>query len=337
LTNISAALGASANAAQGSGSAPAEQALQGTPSQSTASNSPTTQTVAGAAASQPAGTILSSTSGPGAIGGKVDQSQSGATTAPDNPAGPATTKGGDFGNPSPTPAPQAATPPVPAAGASDSAAHSQPGQSPATQAPADTANRSPAIAQPAAPFTPLATHKTATEWVISAHVSKDKIARLSGRDMIATPAIKAAAAANVAVMAVAAGDPEIMAFGYLMPDGSIQVRLAQGQPGDVMYKAHPSGPGKVIFGIHGHPDDAVGMVDDPSKDDGFGDTDALFKRGIPMATVFRGQIGWHEMVKGQLTFTAPTGAFADSQRQSIQSNLNWSQDKFLKPKPKKVK
>jgi hypothetical protein len=46
---------------------------------------------------------------------------------------------------------------------------------------------------------------------------------------------------------------------------------------------------------------------------------------------------WHEMAKGPLIFTAPRGAFADDQLHSIQGNLNWSQGKFLKPKPKKAK
>jgi len=303
------------------------------PSGNSASNPPTAS-AAGATAGQRDGTIRPPVAGADAIQNGVNPLQAGARTAPGNAGASTTPESGEFGNPPPASTPPAATQPVPAVKTNDGTAHPSTGQNPAPKA---QTGASPASAQPAPLFTPLKTHKTATDWVISAHVGKGKITRLSGQDMIATPAMRAAAAANVAMMAVAAGHHEVMAFGYLMPDGSIQVRLVQGKPGDVMYTGHPSGPGTVIFGIHGHPYDSVGMVDDPSKNGDFGDTDALFKRGIPMATVFRGQIGWHEMVKGQLTFTAPTGAFADDQLQSIQTNLNVSQEKFLKPKPKKVK
>jgi hypothetical protein len=79
--------------------------------------------------------------------------------------------------------------------------------------------------------------------------------------------MRAAAAANIAKLKVAAGGKEVMAFGYLMPDGRIEVRLAEGTAGNLKFSGHPSGPGKVIFGIHGHPSDdgSDGMVDDPGK------------------------------------------------------------------------
>ncbi|MEO6214614.1 MAG: hypothetical protein ABIO86_01170 [Sphingomonas sp.] len=259
-----------------------------------------------------------SDSGAGGIDSRFDQPQAASGAAP------AMAKPGEPSNASPTRA----------AGTNSKAA--QP-QAPAAQMPAGNGQAQQPGAPSAAPFVPLKTHKTTTHWVISADIGPKKLGRLSGRDVVATPAMKAAAAANIALMAVAAGHDEVMAFGYLMPDGSIQVRPVAGKAGDAMYTGRPSGPGKPIFGIHGHADDAVGMVDSPSKNGGFGDTDALFKRGIPMATVYKGQIGWHEMVKGQLTFTAPIGAVPRDEAWSLRNNLNVSQEKFLKPKQKKAK
>jgi hypothetical protein len=68
------------------------------------------------------------------------------------------------------------------------------------------------------------------------------------------------------------------------------------------------------------------MVDAPSKNSGYGDRQSLTLRTpMPMATVSHGQVGWHEIQNGQLTFTAPVGAVTESQRISIQKNLNAEQ------------
>ena len=46
------------------------------------------------------------------------------------------------------------------------------------------------------------------------------------------------------------------------------------------------------------------------------------------ATVFKGQVGWHEMVGGQLQFSYPQGSLNDKQTEAIQSNLNVEQPYF---------
>ncbi|MES2452517.1 MAG: hypothetical protein V4610_18350 [Pseudomonadota bacterium] len=179
------------------------------------------------------------------------------------------------------------------------------------------------------------TSSTRDEWVIAARVEAKDVPRLARRTIVATPEMKTAAAVNVGKLKVNASEKEILAFGYLMPDGRIEVRVARGKPGDLTYRGRPSGPGKVLFGIHGHPSDdgSDGMVDAPSKNHGYGDTDALFKSSIPMATVYNGKIGWHEMVEGQLIFTAPRGIVSAQQRRSLQNNLDRSQQLFLTETP----
>ncbi|WCM27195.1 hypothetical protein NDN01_24965 [Sphingomonas sp. QA11] len=179
------------------------------------------------------------------------------------------------------------------------------------------------------------TLRTRGEWVIAAKVEAKDLPRLARRTIVATPEMKTAAEANIGNLKVNAGEEEILAFGYLMPDGRIEVRVARGKAGNLTYRGRPSGPGKVLFGIHGHPsgDGSDGMVDAPSENDGYGDTDALFKRSIPMATVYNGKIGWHEMVEGQLIFTAPQEIVSAQQRRSLQGNLDRSQQLFLTEAP----
>jgi hypothetical protein len=52
-----------------------------------------------------------------------------------------------------------------------------------------------------------------------------------------------------------------------------------------------------------------------------------------MATVYNGKIGWHEMIKGQLIFTAPREIVSTQQRQSLQENLTKSQPLFFLTQP----
>lgn len=78
------------------------------------------------------------------------------------------------------------------------------------------------------------------------------------------------------------------------------------------------------------------MLDNPDdpKSEGYGDAHSLWKLGIPVATVYNGQIGWHELRGGQLLFTAPKGAFTSGQQSGMQDRVNREQGKFLNPKPK---
>ena len=72
------------------------------------------------------------------------------------------------------------------------------------------------------------------------------------------------------------------------------------------------------------------MVDNPKANGGLGDTNPL-KAGLPNATVSHGQIGWHEIVNGQLKFTYPDGALSSTQNAEMQRNLNNEQQLFEVP------
>ena len=73
-------------------------------------------------------------------------------------------------------------------------------------------------------------------------------------------------------------------------------------------------------------DRSNGMVDAPSENGGYGDTKSLaLQNPMPMATVYRGKVGWHEIQNGQLSFTVPVGARSTTQQQQIQKNLNSQQ------------
>jgi len=198
--------------------------------------------------------------------------------------------------------------------------------------------------KPASPlFEPIRSGRVGTDMVLAAKVGGDKIGRLTGHDVIATPAMRAAAAAQIEKVRVRQGDEEIMAFGYRMPDGTIEVRpvpagkgVGATDDGDFRH-AKPSGPGRAIFVIHGHierrrsgsrsPSD--GMVDNLGIGAGKGDADGL-TYDLPVATVYNGYIGWHEMKNGQLLFTVPDGAQTPAQLQAIEQNLAEQQKRFYK-------
>jgi hypothetical protein len=192
------------------------------------------------------------------------------------------------------------------------------------------------------------TFRTGDEWVIAPKIKSKNVPRLSRKTIVATPAMRTEAEAAISLVDVKVGDFEKMAFGYLMPDGTIQVREVKGKPGSTKdadtYRGHPSGPGIPIFGMHGHivtrkngKKGNDGMVDSVSVEEGWGDTHALKQYGIPMATIYNGAIGWHEMIDGQLIFTAPLAAVTQSQAAQLQSNLTSTQEKYLGPKFKKPK
>lgn len=101
-------------------------------------------------------------------------------------------------------------------------------------------------------------------------------------------------------------------------------------------------PGTVAAG-HGHPDgNSEGMADDwdPSHKPKpiYGDVHSLLSDDpIPMATISRGRIGWHQLEDGRLQFMYPVGSFSEShedrkeERQMIkkmQENLDRQQSLF---------
>ncbi len=190
-------------------------------------------------------------------------------------------------------------------------------------------------------FEPIVSGRVGGDEVVAAKVDPRDFSRLSGKDVLATPAMKAAAMAAIGKVRVQRGDEEIMAFGYLMPDGTIEVRpvISKGAIGHTKgtdyVHAPPSGPGKAIFVIHGHierrktgdEEPSDGMVDDTNIRDHRGDADGL-AYGLPVATVYNGQIGWHEMKNGQLIFTVPAGAQSAAQLRKIKENLASEQEKF---------
>ena len=72
------------------------------------------------------------------------------------------------------------------------------------------------------------------------------------------------------------------------------------------------------------------MVDVPSVN-GYGDSQSLsVANPIPTATVFKGQVGWHGISKGQLQFSYPEGAMNSTQAKEMQTNLDVEQGKFQK-------
>ncbi|MDB5710465.1 MAG: hypothetical protein JWL96_2535 [Sphingomonas bacterium] len=187
---------------------------------------------------------------------------------------------------------------------------------------------------------PITTGQVGTDMIIAAPVSHADRSRLSGVNIVATPAMRAAAASAAAMVAVQSGRDEKSAYGYLMPDGRIEVRPAvatlmnNGSSSGLTIR--PSGPGIPIFLIHGHSDsDSEGMVDAPDRNHGYGDTYELMRFHIPVATVFNGQIGWHEMKSGQLIFSAPANSQNQDYIDHIKKNLTTSQKNFFLPKIKK--
>ncbi|WP_082554834.1 RHS repeat-associated core domain-containing protein [Caulobacter sp. Root1455] len=164
-------------------------------------------------------------------------------------------------------------------------------------------------------------------------------ARSTGQTTQATPEMRDAAQGGQTMVAVPVGNAEKLSFGVRGPDGSLIVlnntatRTGSTATGNTAASPVPAG---AEFGIHGHidsgPDRSNGMVDDPASNGGYGDTQSLALRTpIPMATVSNGQVGWHEISNGQLTFSAPAGAVTSAQQQQIQRNLNTAQQHFKRP------
>ena len=204
---------------------------------------------------------------------------------------------------------------------------------------------------------PLVSGEADGQTVLAAAVKPENAARLNGRDAIVTAQIRAIAQANIDKVRVRAGQYEKTVVAYLLPDGTVEVRpLGKGttrgsvDTGDFI-SGGTSGPGRPLFIIHGHierytsPSDgllsrrrgAQDMVDDPDNPEAkyLGDAYSLMRLGIPVATVYNGYIGWHEIRDGQLIFSAPTAALSKDQINALQRNLNQEQDRFLTRKPKR--
>ncbi|MDB5675025.1 MAG: hypothetical protein JWM65_2007 [Sphingomonas bacterium] len=214
-----------------------------------------------------------------------------------------------------------------------------------------------AVLRPTERRAPFVSGEADDQVVLAAKIGRTDASRLNGRDIVVTPEMRAIAQANIAQVRVRAGKEEKTSVAYLMADGTIQVRPLDGKgtthessdTGDSV-SGHTSGPGRPLFIIHGHIEKNTGlssgfssgrtgddgMVDntlDP-KAKGYGDTYSLMTLGIPVATVYNGYIGWHEMRGGQLLFSAPKAAFGHGQASSLQDNLNSEQHKFLTPRPR---
>jgi RHS repeat-associated protein len=162
-----------------------------------------------------------------------------------------------------------------------------------------------------------------------------KPAHSTGQTTVATPEMRAAATAEVEKVAVKNGKQESLGYGVRGADGKLTVEMAKTNFGNTTSNSSgATAKGKVPagseFAIHGHIDGgqhhSEGMVDSPTQNGGYGDTESLaLKNPMPMATVSKGQVGWHEIRNGQLSFTAPVGAVDKAQQKLIQSNLNSEQ------------
>jgi hypothetical protein len=214
-----------------------------------------------------------------------------------------------------------------------------------------------AVLRPVERRAPLVSGEVDGQVVLAAKVKPQDASRLNGRDIIVTPEMRAIALANIDQVRVRAGPNEKTSVAYLMPDGTVQVRPLDGpgtthgasDEGDSM-SGKTSGPGRPLFIIHGHIEKNTssasglssgamgdeGMVDNilDERAKGYGDTYSMMTLGIPVATVYNGYIGWHEMRGGQLLFSAPKAAFGSGHAHALQDNLSSEQGKFLTPKPR---
>lgn len=149
--------------------------------------------------------------------------------------------------------------------------------------------------------------------------------------------MRSAVDAGKSQVAVKSGRDEKLSFVVKGPDGKPVVQPASGaKPGRTSTGSTVSAkiPAGALAAAHGHidggPDRSNGMVDDPASNGGYGDTNPL-RAGLPNATVSNGQVGWHEIVGGQLQFSFPGGAMSPGQSDQMQQNLNNEQSLFQVP------
>jgi RHS repeat-associated protein len=177
---------------------------------------------------------------------------------------------------------------------------------------------------------------TTTSGIITCTADTFVATRSNGQTTTPTQEERTATANGASAVAVTSGEDE--KIGFLRPSatGQMSVQPAASsttrstRSGDTARSEVPSGARAVV---HGHIDGTSdGMVDDPSLNGGYGDTLSLaFGTPIPTATVSEGQVGWHTIVDGQLTFDAPASAVTRDQQRAIQRNLNTAQRRFLLP------
>lgn len=162
-------------------------------------------------------------------------------------------------------------------------------------------------------------------------------ARSNHQTSVPSAAVRAAAEVGKSKVAVHDGFQEKLGFIVKGSGGKPAVQVASDtKTADTSTGSTASAkiPAGALAVIHGHidagPDRSNGMVDDPSSNGGLGDSQPL-KAGLPNATVSQGQIGWHQIVNGQLQFTFPGGALSFSQAAAMQQNLNEEQQQFEGP------
>jgi hypothetical protein len=118
------------------------------------------------------------------------------------------------------------------------------------------------------------------------------------------------------------------------PAGGVRTGASRGgglEPSE--YHAKAKIPGDEAAAIHWHPDDALGYVDNPDdrESKGYGDSYYL-QSGKPIATVYKGEIGWRELEDGRLVFRYPIGTMSQREIDETQRNLNREQKKFYAKK-----
>lgn len=157
----------------------------------------------------------------------------------------------------------------------------------------------------------------------------------------ASPAVRSVIQAGKSRLEVPTGDTE--SGGYVAPNASGKPVLvvqsnAQQRPGETQNASTDAitAPAGTMAFAHGHidsgPNQSNGMVDVPTANGGTGDAVSLkLNPPVPMATVSHNQVGYHEIVNGQLQFTYPGSALNSTQRNEMQSNLNLEQAAFLQP------
>ncbi|MBT9446024.1 MAG: RHS repeat-associated core domain-containing protein [Hyphomonadaceae bacterium] len=167
--------------------------------------------------------------------------------------------------------------------------------------------------------------------------------RSTHRTVVATPEMRQSAIDGAARVAAPSGSKEGIGYGARQADGTLQVQATSPTSTRNTATASTAGarpPANAAFFIHGHIDSgkyqSEGMVDAPAGNGGFGDASPL-ARGLPSATVSQGQVGWHELRDGQVTFTAPSDSVSASQANAIQSNVNVEQRRFNAPRQREKK
>ncbi|MBN8480990.1 MAG: hypothetical protein J0L88_05290 [Xanthomonadales bacterium] len=161
-------------------------------------------------------------------------------------------------------------------------------------------------------------------------------AKSSGVTSVASPATRAAVEAGVPMMR-AREHPETGGVVRKDAQGNEAVHRAAGgaENRDGIPTRGIVADSSVTAVVHGHVEKGYGksdgMVDTPSANGGYGDTQSLsLTNPVPTATIFKDQVGWHEISNGQLQFSYKEGALSEKQSGQMQKNLDAQQDLFHK-------